>query len=120
MLSARLLPLAAAILTASGLVLAGIAPGAANDRNAADPSIMRVVMPEDEAEDVAVTANVRSAIAACVGTGAALIHVETRVAIVTLSGEAASPEIRDRARAAALIVSGVIDVIDRINVKSTA
>ena len=46
--------------------------------------------------------------------------LETRLAIVTLSGEAASSEVRDRARTAALIVSGVQDVIDRINVKSTA
>jgi osmotically-inducible protein OsmY len=113
------------MLAASTLTFTGIAPGVADaqniaDRSAADPSVMRVVLPDDEAEDAAITANVKNAIAACVGSGAPRINVETRVAIVTLSGEAASNEIRDRAHAAALIVSGVRDVIDRIRVTSTA
>ena len=71
-------------------------------------------------EDAAVTANVKNAIAASIGPGAALINVETRVAVVTLSGQAATPEIRIRAREAAWIVSGVRDVIDRIDVRATA
>lgn len=77
------------------------------------------VLPDDEAEDAAVTANVKSAIAASVGANAAKINVETRVAIVTLSGQVPSTAIRDRAREAAWIVSGVVDVIDRIQVAST-
>ena len=125
MLHARALSLLTGILVASGLVTGAIAPGAADaqnavDRSPADPSTVRVVLPYDPAEDAALTANVRNAIVANIGSGAALINVETRLAIVTLSGEAASGEVRDRARAAALIVSGVQDVIDRINVKSTA
>ena len=125
MTNARMLPLAAAVLAAFALTFTGIAPAVTGaefttDRSAADSSVMRVVLPDDEAEDVAITANVKSAIAACVGAGAPRINVETRVAIVTLSGEAASIEMRDRAHAAALIVSGVRDVIDRIRVTSTA
>jgi len=125
MTNARMLPLAVAMLTASTLTFTGLAPAVTDaqdtaDRSAADPSVMRVVLPDDEAEDAAITANVKSAIAACVGPGAPRINVETRVAIVTLSGEAASTEMRDRAHAAALIVSGVRDVIDRIRVTSTA
>src|SRR5437660_11523653 len=124
MLHARVLPLLTGILVASA-VTGGIAPGAADaqnasDRSPADPSTVRVVLPYDPAEDAALTANVRNAIVANIGSGAALINVETRLAIVTLSGDAASGEVRDRARAAALSVSGVQDVIDRINVKSTA
>jgi hypothetical protein len=90
------------------------------DRTASAPSVLRVVLPDDEAEDAAVTANVKNAIAASIGPGAALINVETRVAVVTLTGQAASPEIRIRAREAAWIVSGVRDVIDRIDVRATA
>src|SRR5689334_13126150 len=112
MTNARMLPLAVAMLTASTLASTGIAQDTA-DRSAADPSVMRVVLPDDEAEDAAITANVKNAIAASVGPGAPRINVETRVAIVTLSGEAASTEMRDRAHAAASIVSGVRDVIDR-------
>jgi hypothetical protein len=77
------------------------------------------VLPNDQAEDAAVTANVKNAIAATLGSSAARINVETRVAIVTLSGEVSSTAIRDRAREAAWIVSGVVDVIDRIEVSST-
>lgn len=125
MTNARALPLAVVVLAASTLTFSGIAPGLAgaqdsSDRGAADASVVRVVLPDDEAEDAAITANVKNAIAACVGASAPRINVETRVAIVTLSGEAASIEIRDRAHAAALIVSGVRDVIDRIRVTSTA
>ena len=133
MQNVRLLPLAVAIVAAS--TFAGIEPVGADpqnfdlnwvdvpdhmDRTASAPSAMRVVLPDDEAEDAAVTANVKNAIAASIGPGAALINVETRVAVVTLTGQAASPEIRIRAREAAWIVSGVRDVIDRIDVRATA
>ena len=130
MQKARMLPVAVAIAVAS--TFAGIAPVGADpqnfDINWADvpdvmdrtASTMRVVLPDNEAEDAAVTANVKSAIAASIGPGAAMINVETRVAIVTLSGQAATPEMRIRAREAAWIVSGVRDVIDRIDVRATA
>ena len=129
----RMLPLAVAIGVAS--TFAGIAPVGADpqnfdvnwadvpdvmDRSASTDMIMRVVLPDDEAEDAAVTANVKRAIAASIGPSAALNNVETRVAVVTLSGQAATLEMRIRAREAAWIVSGVRDVIDRIDVKATA
>lgn len=129
----RMLPLAVAVVTAT--TFAGIAPVGADpqnfdvnwadapallDQSGSTPQATRVVMPGDEAEDAAVTANVRNAIAASIGPGAALINVETRVAVVTLTGQAATPEIRVRAREAAWIVSGVRDVIDRIDVKGAA
>src|SRR4029450_5817204 len=129
MQNVRMLPLASAFVT--GFTLAGIAPvggdpqdfdvnwaGVAQSVNA--PAPMRVVLPDNEAEDAAVTANVKHAIAANIGAGAALINVETRVAVVTLTGQAASAEIRMRAREAAWIVSGVRDVIDRIEIKAVA
>lgn len=125
----RLLPLAVAIVTAT--MLAGVAPVGADPQNfdvdwadvspsASAPGVTRVVLPDDEAEDAAVTANVRNAIAASIGPGAASINVETRVAVVTLTGQATTPDIRIRAREAAWIVSGVRDVIDRIEIKGTA
>ena len=91
MLNARMLPLLTGILAASGLALGGIAPGAADaqnaiDRSAADPSTVRVVLPYDPAEDAALTANVRNAIVANIGSGAALINVEASASVNT-SGE---------------------------------
>ena len=62
----------------------------------------------------------KSAIAANIGPNAAKINVETLVAVVTLSGEVPTTAIRDRAREAARLVSGVVDVIDRIEVRATA
>ncbi len=133
MQNVRMLPIAVAVVLASSL--AGMTPLGADptnfdvdwagvpdeiDRSASAPSLTRTVMPGDEAEDAAVTANVKNAIAASIGPGATLINVETRVAVVTLSGQAATPEIRIRAREAAWIVSGVRDVIDRIDVRATA
>jgi hypothetical protein len=125
----RMLPLATALVAA--FAFTGIAPVGADpqnfdvnwadvDQSASAPAPMRVVLPGEEAEDAAVTANVKNAIAANIGSGAALINVETRVAVVTLTGQAATPEIRIRAREAAWIVSGVRDVIDRIEIKAIA
>jgi hypothetical protein len=129
----RMLPIAVAVVLASSLT--GMTPLGADprnfdvdwagvpdgmDRSASTPSLLRTVLPDDQAEDAAVTANVKNAIATSVGPGAALINVETRVAVVTLSGQVATPEIRMRAREAAWIVSGVRDVIDRIDVRATA
>ncbi len=72
------------------------------------------------AEDTAITANVKDAIANVVGPGAAEINVETRAAIVTLSGTAPSAAIRVLIREAAWTVGGVVDVVDKLEVKSTA
>jgi BON domain-containing protein len=125
----RVLPFAVAMVTAT--TFAGVAPVGADPQNfdvnwadvdlsAGAEGVMRVVLPDNEAEDAVVTANVKNAIAANIGPGAASINVETRVAVVTLTGQAATPEIRIRAREAAWIVSGVRDVIDRIEIKATA
>ena len=58
---------------------------------AADPSALEPYRAEQGvAEDAAITANVKGAIATVVGPGAAEINVETRAAIVTLSGIAPS------------------------------
>jgi osmotically-inducible protein OsmY len=81
-------------------------------------SAMSARTPDGEAADAAITANVKSAIASSVGTGAAQVNVETRAAVVTLSGEATSAMIRLRVREAAWTVSGVVDVIDRLEVRS--
>ena len=129
----RMLPIAAAVFGVLGLAAGELAIAEQQDPavqgigspQAIEPPIAGALvvppgaLPNDQTEDAAVTANVKSAIAASVGPSAAKINVETRVAIVTLSGEVSSVAIRDRAREAALFVSGVVDVIDRIAVTST-
>ena len=121
----NVIPHAAAVVVACGIA-AGFPSGTADaqlpvEHNYWDsPGMLRTVLPANEAGDAAVTANVKNAIAANVGPNAAKIHVETLVAVVTLSGEAPTIAIRDRAREAAWLVSGVVDVIDRIEVRATA
>ena len=129
----RMLPIAAAVFGALGIAVGEFAIADTRDPSVqgitsiqqAEPPLSGALvvpagaLPNDESEDAAVTANVKSAIAASVGPSAAKINVETRVAIVTLSGEVSSVAIRDRAREAAMFVSGVVDVIDRIAVTST-
>jgi osmotically-inducible protein OsmY len=129
----RMLPIAAAAFGMLGIAVGGFAIADPQDAavqditspQAIEPAIAGAlvvspgVLPNDQTEDAAVTANVKNAIAASVGASAAKINVETRVAIVTLSGEVSSVAIRDRAREAAMFVSGVVDVIDRIAVTST-
>ena len=129
----RMLPIAAAVFGALGVAVGEFAIADTRDPSVqgitsiqqAEPLLSGALvfpagaLPNDESEDAAVTANVKSAIAASVGPSAAKINVETRVAIVTLSGEVSSVAIRDRAREAAMFVSGVVDVIDRIAVTST-
>jgi len=123
----------AAMLVAAGLVAAGlptIGTGVPQYHSqyhdlaivpAADPSALEPYRAEQGvAEDTAITANVKDAIATVVGPGAAEINVETRAAIVTLSGVAPSAAIRVLIREAAWTVGGVVDVVDKLEVKSTA
>ena len=123
---ARAIPIAAALVIACA-VASGVLPSTRADAQSPpehaywdSPGMLRTVLPANEGEDAAVTANVKNAIAANVGANAAKINVETLVAVVTLSGEAPTIAIRDRAREAAWLVSGVVDVIDRIEVRATA
>ncbi|MEO8674404.1 MAG: BON domain-containing protein [Casimicrobiaceae bacterium] len=123
----------AALLVAAGLVTAGLpaigtdvqkyhrhyhdsAIVSVADRNAPDP--FREA--QGEAADAAITANVKDAIANRVGPGAAEINVETRAAIVTLTGTAPSAAIRILIREAAWTVGGVVEVVDNLEVRSTA
>ena len=127
MRSTRVIPLAAAMAIACGLTAGTILSDNADahfplaEHNYWDaPGMLRTALPDNVAGDAVVTANVKNAIAASVGPSAAKINVETLVAVVTLSGEAPTPAIRDRAREAAWLVSGVVEVVDRIEVKATA
>jgi hypothetical protein len=125
MRNVRAIPLAAAVVIACGIAAGPLPSGTAEAQSPVEhnywdsPGMLRTVLPANEAEDAAVTANVKSAIAN-IGPNAAKINVETLVAVVTLSGEAPTTAIRDRAREAARLVSGVVDVIDRIEVRATA
>jgi osmotically-inducible protein OsmY len=69
-------------------------------------------------DDAAITAKVKLALASSVGKNAMGISVDTRGAVVTLTGEVDAPDIRDRADQAALEIDGVKSVIDNIVVKS--
>jgi hypothetical protein len=126
MRNVRGVPLAAAVVIACGIAAGPLPSGSAEAQSAVEhnywdsPGMLRTVLPANEGEDAAVTANVKSAIAANIGPNAARINVATLVAVVTLSGEVPTAAIRDRAREAAWLVSGVVDVIDRIEVRATA
>ncbi len=69
-------------------------------------------------EDAAITAKVKLALASSVGKSATAISVDTRGAVVTLTGEVDAAGVRDRADQAALEIDGVKSVIDNIVVKS--
>jgi len=71
--------------------------------------------------DAALTTQARSALASSVGgTHAARIEVDTRRAVVTLTGEVETPDIRVRADQAAIGVEGVRSVVDNLVVRSPA
>jgi len=126
MRKARPIPAAAAVAIACAVVSGVLSSTGADAQSPPEhafwdsPGMLRTVLPADENEDAVVTANVKNAIAVNVGANAAKINVETLVAVVTLSGEAPTTAIRERAREAAWLVSGVVDVIDRIEVRATA
>ena len=70
-------------------------------------------------DDTALTAKVKAAILAEPGLRSLQIGVETRDAIVTLSGSVDSPPLKERARVVAQGVAGVRDVVDNLVTKST-
>lgn len=69
-------------------------------------------------DDTALTAKVKAAILAEPGLRSLQIGVETRDAVVTLSGSVDSPPLKERARQVAQGVSGVRDVVDNLVTKS--
>jgi hyperosmotically inducible protein len=69
-------------------------------------------------DDAAMTTKVKIALASTVGKSSTQISVDTRAAVVTLTGEVDTPDIRDRANQAVLGVDGVRSVVDNIVVKS--
>ena len=69
-------------------------------------------------DDMAMTTKVKIALASSVGKSSTQISVDTRAAVVTLTGEVDAPDIRDRADRAALGIDGVRSVVDNIVVKS--
>ena len=69
-------------------------------------------------DDSALTAKVKAAILAEPGLRSLQIGVETRGAVVTLSGTVDTPPLVDRAKQLAMSVSGVRDVVDKLVVKS--
>jgi hyperosmotically inducible periplasmic protein len=70
-------------------------------------------------DDTALTAKVKAAILAEPGLRSLQIGVETRDAVVTLSGAVDSPPLKERARQVAQGVAGVRDVVDNLVTKST-
>jgi len=69
-------------------------------------------------DDAALTAKVKATILAEPGLRSLQIGVETRDAIVTLSGAVDSPPLKERARQVAQSVAGVRDVVDNVVAKS--
>jgi hyperosmotically inducible protein len=115
--------LAALIVTAPGCGQrdladpVGRAAGGVADAVAAKGNDAR---PGDDAsiEDAELTARVRAAIFVEPGLQAQPIDVDSRDAVVTLAGSVDSPSLHDRAIRIAGSVDGVLQVQDRLEVKS--
>lgn len=88
----------------------------ATDRNTVQTARLRAM--SQLFDDAAITAKVKLALASSVGKNASEISVDTRSAVVTLTGEVNASDIRDRADQAALEIDGVKSVVDNIVVKS--
>jgi hyperosmotically inducible periplasmic protein len=69
-------------------------------------------------DDTALTTKVKAAILAEPGLRTLQIGVETRDAVVTLSGTVDSPALKDRAKQIASSVAGVRDVVDNVLAKT--
>jgi len=69
-------------------------------------------------EDTAITTKVKAAILAEPGLHSMDIGVDTRNAVVTLSGTVDSPPLKERAKQVASNVSGVRSVVDNLTAKS--
>ena len=72
----------------------------------------------DAIDDSALTAKVKAAILAEPGLKTLQIGVETKDAVVTLTGAVDSPPMKDRAKQIAAGVSGVRDVVDNLVTKA--
>jgi hyperosmotically inducible protein len=88
----------------------------ATDRNTAETARLRGM--GALFDDAAMTTKVKIALASSVGQSSTQISVDTRGAVVTLTGEVDTPDLRDRAAQAVLGVDGVKSVVDNIVVKS--
>lgn len=71
-------------------------------------------------DDSALTAKVKAAILAEPGLHSLQIGVETRDAVVTLSGSVDSPMLKDRAKQIASSISGVRNVVDNLLTKTAS
>ena len=71
------------------------------------------------AEDAAITAKVKAAILAEPGLKSLEINVDTNGATVTLSGNVANADLKERAKQIASNTSGVKGVVDQLAVKSS-
>ena len=69
------------------------------------------------ADDAAITAKVKAAILAEPGLKSLEINVNTNAATVTLSGNVANADLRDRAKQVASSTSGVKSVVDQLTIK---
>jgi osmotically-inducible protein OsmY len=69
-------------------------------------------------DDAAITTKVKTAILAEPGLKSLEINVDTKDAVVTLSGTVDSPPMKDRAKEIATNVSGVRSVVDNLTSKS--
>jgi hyperosmotically inducible periplasmic protein len=72
------------------------------------------------ADDTAITAKVKTALMAEPGLKSLDINVETKDAMVTLSGNVGSSDLRERAKQIATTTSGVRGVIDNLTLKTTS
>lgn len=70
------------------------------------------------ADDAAITAKVKAAILAEPGLKSLLINVDTKDATVTLTGNVATDNLRDRAKQIAMSTEGVKNVVDNLTVKA--
>jgi len=71
------------------------------------------------ADDAAITAKVKAAILAEPGLKSLQINVDTKDQTVTLSGNVASDQLRDRAKQIAMSTEGVKDVVDNLTIKAS-
>ena len=72
------------------------------------------------ADDTAITAKVKAAIIAEPGLKSLGINVDTKDAMVTLSGAVDSSNLRDRAKQIAASTPGVRNVVDNLVIKTTS
>jgi hyperosmotically inducible protein len=84
----------------------------ASDKMAADKT-------GNPASDAAITAKVKAAILAEPGLKSLSINVDTKDATVTLSGDVASNQLRDRAKQIAMSTDGVKNVVDNLTIKAS-